>query len=229
MNLVVFSHKPVWFSHSSPSGYATDGGFPMQMKYLSKIFDSTYLLLPQYPNNPVGEIPLSGNNLKIIALSKPIGVGFFRKLCFPLWFLFNLPKIIKYTLKADVIHSPIPGDVGTIGIVLAVIFRKKLFVRYCGNWFKIKTSAEKFWKYCMENLKGEKYLMLATGGDSKPPSSINPQIKWIFSTSVSVNEIEKNFLPKTLNSDFIKLIIVSSYKTYYCIKTRIGKRNRGSS
>ncbi|HCN37888.1 MAG TPA: hypothetical protein DIS94_09270, partial [Bacteroidetes bacterium] len=161
------------------------------------------------PRNSIGEIPLSGNNLQIITLSKPLGQGIYRKLLFPFWFLFNLPKILKYTLKADVIHSPVPGDVGTMGIFLAVIFRKNLFIRYCGNWFKIKTSAEKFWKYCMENLKGKKYLMLATGGDSKPPSLKNPEIKWIFSTSISANEINQDFKPKTLNSENINLIIVS--------------------
>src|SRR5205823_17011 len=55
--LVVISHKECWPSSQSPTGYATDGGFPFQMQALSELFASTTLLIPSGDvRDQVGEI-----------------------------------------------------------------------------------------------------------------------------------------------------------------------------
>lgn len=209
MRLVVFSHKPCWTSADSPSGYATDGGFPFQMRALSELFDSTTLVLPcGEPVTRAGEIALDGRNLSVAALTSVWGAGLTRKLVFGLWLLRNTPVLIREIVRADAVHAPIPGDVGTIGMVLALLLRKPLFVRHCGNWLKPATRAEHFWKWFMERFAGGRNVMLATGGAAEPPSAKSSEIKWIFSTSLSESELEPAQPRALSNASRAKLIIV---------------------
>ena len=192
MKLAVFSHKPCWRSPSSPSGYATDGGFPFQMKALSELFDDTRLLVPCYPRiNGTGEIALEGHNLSVVPLSTRRGSGFSSKLSFLPWLLLNCGKILRELRRADAVHAPIPGDVGTVGMLAAWLFRKPLLVRYCGNWLTAKTTADRFWHWFMERFAGERNVMLATGGAAEPPSTVTPHVRWIFATSLTESEIRQ--------------------------------------
>jgi glycosyltransferase involved in cell wall biosynthesis len=186
MNLVVFSHKPCWISDASPTGYVTDGGFPKQMQIISTLFSKTSIAVPIVDGHPpAGTYTIAGHNLEIIPLSAPRGRGWRRKILLPTWLLRNLPTLLSQALRSDAIHTPIPGDVGTIGMLLALAMRKRLFVRHCGNWFAPRTLAERFWKWSMERYAGGRNVMLATGGAPSPPSARNADIDWIFSTSLS--------------------------------------------
>lgn len=190
MRLIVFSHKSCWLSSMSPSGYATDGGFPFQMRAVSELFDATTLVVPcTSPRSRAGEIPLTGKNLFVSPLTVPIGSGLRRKAGLPFWFMKNAPTLLREALRADAIHTPIPSDIGTIGMFLAILLRKPLFVRHCGNWFLQKTTAEFFWKWFMERFAGGKKVMMATGGSAEPPSKHNAAIRWIFSTSLTEEEL----------------------------------------
>lgn len=111
------------------------------------------------------------------------------KLLFPWWLLCNAPRIWSALRAADAVHAPIPGSVGTVGILIALLFRKPLFVRHCGNWRKPRTTAERFWIWTMERFAGGRNVMLATGGDGSAPSSANEQVKWIFSTSLAEDSL----------------------------------------
>ena len=191
MKLLVISYKACWPQPSSPSGYATDGGFSFQMRALSELFDLTVLLLPCVSRGKnSGESYLSGNNLSVVPLTPPRGRGLWRKLMLPIWLFFNSLKLFREVLRADAVHTPIPGDIGTIGMLLAYVFRRPLFVRYCGNWLVQTTLAEQFWKWFMEMVAGEKNVCLATGSLPEPPSQQNPAIKWIFATTLTEREIE---------------------------------------
>jgi glycosyltransferase involved in cell wall biosynthesis len=211
VKLVVFSHKPCWPSLGSPSGYATNGGFPFQMKALSELFDATVLLVPCLAeNSAVTETQLTGNRLSIVPLLLPPGNGVWRKLLFPFWLLRNLPRIASQLWHADAVHAPIPGDVGTIGMLGAVLMRKPLFVRYCGNWLKTRTPAEKFWHWFMERFAGGRNVMLATGGAATPPSRKNPNVTWIFSTSLTKHELGTYAFPRSYPSArAVRLITVA--------------------
>jgi glycosyltransferase involved in cell wall biosynthesis len=111
-------------------------------------------------------------------------------LLFPLWTIWNLPRIYREIRRGDAVHVPIPGDIGTVGMLLAFALRKPLFVRYCGNWFEQSTAAERFWKWFMERTAGGRHVMLATGGASHPPSERNSATRWIFSTTLSEEELK---------------------------------------
>ena len=191
MKLAVFSHKLCWPSAASPSGYATDGGFPLQMQTLSELFDATTLVVPVANHAAVvGEMPLTGRGLRIVSLTDPTGEGWRRKLRMLLWTLQNAPTLWRETRAADAVHVPIPGDVGTIGMLLAWLLGKPLFIRYCGNWLRQDTLAERFWRGFMEFCAGDRNVCLATGGTDQPPSLRNQAIRWIFSTSLTRREIE---------------------------------------
>ncbi len=190
MKLVVVSHKVCWPSPDSGTGFSTDGGFPLQMQYLSEIFSTTTLVVPcESESKTVGVTPLSGKNISVVPLSVPTGSGMRRKLSFAKWMFENSRTIWRCIREADAVHAPIPGDVGTIGLIFALILRKPLFVRHCGNWLKPRTVAERCWKFGMEVLAGKRNAMLATGGGTESPSSRNPNIEWIFSTSLTETQV----------------------------------------
>jgi glycosyltransferase involved in cell wall biosynthesis len=192
MRLVVFSHKPTWRSPDSPTGYATSGGFPLQMRALSEIFDATTVVVPVLGKAmPEGEMAIEGHNLRVLPLSYPLGrPGWPRKAMFPLWVLWNAPRMFRACLKADAVHAPIPGDVGIIGIALAHLIARPLLIRHCGNWLVPSNATQRFFKRWLERYAGGKRVVFATGGGDDQPSPRNPAIKWIFATSLSEAEIE---------------------------------------
>jgi Glycosyltransferase len=180
------------------------------MRSLSELFDSTTLVVPcSSSRNQTGEVPLDGNNLSVAPLTTPRGKGIWRKIMLPLWLARNSRLLIKELWKADAVHAPIPGDVGTIGLLLAVILRKPLFVRHCGNWFVQQTAAERFWKRLMERFAGGNKVMLATGGAHEPPSKRNRAIRWIFATTLTEQELKGCFTRRNNSPDEpARLIIV---------------------
>lgn len=152
-------------SNTSPTGYATDGGFPFQMRALSELFDETTLLLPLAKHTiSSGTMPLTGHNLSIRPLTLPVGQGWLRKLGFSWWLIRNGISVCLAIWRAGGVHVPIPGDVGTIGLVIALLLRKPLFIRHCGNWNRPKTNAEWVWRWIMERFAGGKNVFMATGG-----------------------------------------------------------------
>ena len=211
VKLAVFSHKLCWPFAASGTGYATDGGFPFQMAALAELFDETVLVVPCRPRGAApGEIPLEGARLRVSPLPPPYGSGLTRKLLFPIWCLRCAPCILREFRQADAIHAPIPGDVGTVGMLLAWLFRKPLFVRHCGNWLRPVTFAEKFWRWFMETMAGGRNVMLATGGAAEPPSRKNANVRWIFSTSLTRAELAGQARPREYPSNGkVRLILVA--------------------
>lgn len=208
MRLLVISHKPLWRSPASPSGYATDGGFPMQMEALSELFDEIRVAAPCVGNGPRdGEAPLRGRNLSVAPLTAPAGRGLLRKAGFPFWLARNAPRLLVEILRAGAVHTPVPGDVGTVGMLLAPLLRRRLFVRHCGNWFVRETRAQRFWPRWMERLGGARHVMLATGGHPQPPSRDNPSIGWIFSTSLRERELASGAPREAPPADPLKVVI----------------------
>ena len=190
MKLVVISHKECWADPTSSSKYSTIGGFPFQMQAISELFDQTTLLLPVFKSPlPSGTRPLAGRNLSVIPLSSPRGANLRRKVSLLLWLPHNLPKIWKKISETDAVHALVPGDIGTIGIFVAVALRKPLFVRHCGTWNEPVTTADHFLIWLLERIAGGCNVVMATGGGDNPPCKKNPNIDWIFSTTLSENEI----------------------------------------
>ena len=180
------------------------------MRALSELFDETRLLVPCYPQvKATGEVALEGHNLIVVPLSARCGSGFLSKMSFLPWLLLNCGRILRELRRADAVHAPIPGDVGTVGMLGAWLSRKPLFVRYCGNWLTVKTAADRFWHWFMERSAGGRNVMLATGGSANPPSPKTSEIHWIFSTSLTEAEIRELAQREVeLDPKILRLIIV---------------------
>ncbi len=207
MKLAVLSHKPCWQSENG--GFVTHGGFPFQMQALSELFDATTLVLPQiYRKSAESDLPLQGHNLTVQPLTELRGKGLKRKLLFPFWLLRNVVTILRESRKVDAIHAPIPGDIGTVGIFAALLLRKPLFVRHCGNWHEPRTPIERFWKWLMQMIAGGRNVMMATGGGVQPPSN-NPKLSWIFATSLSQSKLTALHRVRSAPQDAPQLITVS--------------------
>ena len=208
MRLAIISHKVCWRVSDSPSQYSTDGGFPIQVGALSELFDKTVVVLPVSADvRCQGVQPITGKNVSIRQLSAPAGKGAVRKLLIPFWLLANGPVIWKEVGNSDAVHAPIPGDIGTVGLLFALMQRKPLFVRYCGNWLVQRTPTERFWRWLMERFAGGHNVMLATGGTPDPPSSKNPNIKWLFSTSLRQKQLDAGEVRRLPTDGALRLII----------------------
>lgn len=193
MRLVVYSHKNCWPDPSTPSGHATDGGFAKQMDALSELFDHTTVCVPVASEPPPGaaatQSPFLSERLSISPLPVLAGSGRARRLRIPLWLARVMPRLIREVRRADAVHAPIPGDIGTFGIVLAEAFRRPLLVRYCGNWLVSRTRAENVWHRYMSRRAGGRRIMLATGGGDEPPDPDHPDVQWVFSASLRSHEL----------------------------------------
>lgn len=209
MHLAIVSHKTCWRSPNATSGFATDGGFPLQVRAISELFTKTTLVVPcESDRPPEGLTDLTGQRIQIVPLAPIRGRGVYRKLAFLRDFFKSGPVIWKQVRSADAVHALIPGDIGTIGMVVSLIQRKRLFVRYCGNWAVQATAAERFWRWSIERFAGGRNVMLATGGGDKRPSSRNRNVEWIFSTSLRRDEVDRNVPRELPPNRAIKLIIV---------------------
>ena len=209
VRLAVVSYKVCWRSAESPSGFATDGGFPFQMKAISELFDETRLILPLATvRRAAGEVALSGHNLMVVPVELPKGQDLRRKLRLPVWLLRNLPTITREIRNADAVHTPIPGDLGSIGMLVAMALRKPLFIRYCGNWLVRKTLAERLWGWLLQNRADARTIVLTTGGGTNRPSRRNPNIRWIFASSLTRSELHQYATVRSAPSaDGPKLVI----------------------
>ncbi|MDA8016086.1 MAG: glycosyltransferase [Thermoanaerobaculia bacterium] len=188
--LVVYSSKRCWQDPSSPSGWVCDGGFPLQMEALSQLFDETVLVLPEARSpRPTGAYPLDGRDLTVRAFREPPGRGFGRKL---LWLVSGWPRVLwlwRQSGPDDALHIPVPGDVGLVALLLALVRRQRVFVRYCATWGHPHTQAERFVQWLLVRAAGGRRVVLATGGGDQPPSRGNDDIHWIFSTTLSRTDL----------------------------------------
>lgn len=188
----MISSKPCWRAAGARGEIRTTGGFPRQMSSLAQLFTETALMVPVDERWKVdGSAPLVDERFQVVPLAGPRGKGIWRQVGMLEWTLRMGPRLIGQIRKADVVHTPIPGDIGTVGMLLAVLLRKRLLVRHCGNWLVARTAAERFWRWFMERFAGGRNVMLATGGGHTAPSKRNSHVQWIFSTSLFHQEIQR--------------------------------------
>lgn len=190
MNLLFISNKLCWVDSDSPTGYSAGGGFPFQLQVISELFDQTRLLITQ-PSKPApnGLLHLQGKEMSVKTLPTPSGGRWHKVKLFP-WIWKNLHTIWREVAQADAIHVAVPGDVGSIGMVVALLEGKCLFVRHCGTFGEPVTISDHLLLWLLDHIAGGKRVVLATGGSDTPPSKRNHNIKWIFSTTLAKRELE---------------------------------------
>jgi glycosyltransferase involved in cell wall biosynthesis len=211
MKLVFISDKVCWPDKSSPTGYGTVGGFPYQMDTISGLFDQTRIVimerkLPAPPNL----MHLTGHNLSVHPFKEPPGEDWMRKISIMVWLIFNGRKLWLEIRGADVLHINVPGDLGGIAIFLGLLQKKRMFIRHCSTWDQPITPANHALLWLLVRIANkERNLVMATGWSEQSPSNRNPNITWIFSTTLHDEELFGLSETKTWRrGDTLKLITV---------------------
>ncbi len=182
----MLSHKLCW---QGPHGLSSTGGFLRQIAALSELFTATELAVPVRSGIAPGTVLLADPSLVVRPL-KPLPVdGWHRRLALPGWTLYHAPALVRAIRAADVVHIPLPSDVGSLGVFLTLLCQQRLFIRHCGTWGEARSWADRFWNWLLPHLAGRRAVVLATGAGSAPPSRQNPAISWIFSTSLRAAEL----------------------------------------
>jgi glycosyltransferase involved in cell wall biosynthesis len=211
MRWAILVQKVCWRSSQSPTGYATGAAFPLQVCALSKLFDTTRVIAGcSVPDNRPGEMYFTGKNITVAPLPSMPASVFWRRLALPLWLARNGLALTREVARADAVYAVIPGDIAVLGMILAFAMRKPLFVRHTNDWLEQRTLVGRLERWFLERIAGGQTVVLATGESEEPPSRRNPNIHWIFSTSLTERELRINAVQRTISSSKqFRIIIVA--------------------
>jgi glycosyltransferase involved in cell wall biosynthesis len=184
MNVCAISFKPCWQDDSGR--WVSDGGFPLQMSGIRSLFDEmTLIITGSRPGE--GGIPLPAD-ATIVPIRLPDGRNLRRKISFLTNLLYYIRVITPHIRRTDVVHLPLPGDIPFLGVVIAILFRKRVIVRYGSSW--VGTSHEtmntRVTKFIMRSFGGGRNVMITTGDGPAPPAR---GVSWIFSTALTSEEL----------------------------------------
>jgi len=186
MKLGVISFKECWQDESGH--WYSSGGFPRQMEAICSLFEHSQLLVTRGKPKR-GGIPLP-KTIYVRAIRLPVGHDFRRKVDLILTFPYYLYQILRMIWSADVIHTPLPGDIPLIGMMVSLACGKPLIARYAGSWAKNNqnTPINDFTRTIMRRFAGGKRVMLVTGSGSVPPGK---GMNWIFSSAITREELQQ--------------------------------------
>lgn len=187
MRLCVVTFKECWRDRAGR--WLSSGGFPMQMAAVGSLFDSSTLVVVEVSERP-GGIPLP-ENARVVPLRRPNGRNGWRKLSVATQLTYYLSTIARSVSAADVVHTPLPGDIALLGLLVALLSRKRVLARYGGSWQPTPgtTFMNRVTRESMRRFAGGRNVMLATGAapaGGRPPA---PGIHWLFVTAISRREV----------------------------------------
>ena len=184
MKLCVVSFKQCW---QDPDGrWLSYGGFPAQMASLRALASSmTIVIVRSTPRE--GGMPLPPD-ARVVALRSPHGADFRRKLSVMAHLPYYLSRIGQEIQAADLVHTPVPGDLPYLGLLLAVARRRRVFALYNGSWEPNSetTFMNRVTRQTMRLLARGRNVMLAVGDGTAPPA---PGMDWLFATSLTTEEL----------------------------------------
>lgn len=161
------------------------------MRAIAELFTEMRLVTTLHRTSyPTHAMTLDSMGVDVDPLPTPKGTDFRRKLALLTWLPRHVGRLWQDVKQADAVHAPVPGDLGLIGILLALAQRKPLFVRHCGTWGEPVTIADRFLLWLLERIAGGRNVVMATGGSAELPSQQNTAITWIHSSSLSEKEID---------------------------------------
>ena len=186
MKLCVISSKKCWQENGL---WMAGGGFPLQMSAIASLFDDVTLVVTRGVPEKGGS-PLPSRS-RIVALRRPPGANLRRKLAVLASSPYYMGSMIRECVDADVIHTPLPGDIPLLGFIVGLLMRKRLIGRYGGSWSATRatTLADKMTKTLMTWIAGGRNVMLATGEGQAPPAS---GMHWLFVSCLSQEDIERS-------------------------------------
>lgn len=187
MRLCVVSFKQCW--QEPEGGWYSYGGFPAQMDALRTLCDDmTIVIVRSFAR--AGGMPLPPD-AHIVPLRSPAGQNARRKLSVVANLGYYLTRIAREIRRADVVHTPVPGDLPYLALLLSTLQRKPLFALYNGSWARNAqtTVMNRITRSTMRLLARGQSVMLAVGDDTAPPA---PGMEWLFATSITQAEVAAN-------------------------------------
>jgi glycosyltransferase involved in cell wall biosynthesis len=159
------------------------------METIGFLFDAVDLLVVESQSRHGGQrlpplaqvVPLKGPG--------PVGGGLKRKISLTLRMPYYLGIIGHYVRQADAVHVPLPGDIPLIGMVLAILYRKRLIARYGGSWTNtgVSTTMNRITRALMRGFGGGRNVMFACGEGSEAPA---PGVHWLFGTALKQTDLD---------------------------------------
>src|SRR2546427_5533965 len=136
-----------------------------------------------------GGMPLP-RHAQVVPLRCPVGDDIGRKVSLPANSIHYLTSITRHVRSADVVHTPLPGDISFLGMTLATALRKRLFGMYNGSWITNPqtTVMDKVTRAWMKILAGGNNVMVAVGpaGMATTPAR---HMEWLFVTTIAQGEL----------------------------------------
>lgn len=187
MRLCAIAFKACW--QNGDGRWLSEGGHPLQMAGFASLFDSMTLVIARRSKPGKGGMPLP-SVARIIALRNPVGEDLRRKISVLLNLPYYVGSLARVIRTVDVVHAAVPSDIGLLGILLALLWRKKLIVRYSGSWEAtgLTSVTNRVIRSLMQSFAGGNNVMLATGEGDVPPVR---GVKWIFSTALTNKELRE--------------------------------------
>ncbi len=191
-SLVIFGKKRIWKDLNQGSSYYVNDSLYKQNVALSNRFHHTFLCAEEVPPRK-GLIEISGFGFQIFPYKFKFK-RFRRKLQFFLnlpFMLFNFSKVIN---KTDFCYILLPGEVGLVGIILALLKRKPTVVRFMMSWDFISNDIPfgKSYQKILSFLGRKKYIeVFITQMQLESSAEKNLKFRQIFSPSLSENDFSK--------------------------------------
>jgi len=211
MRLAVFPHNVCWPSPRSPSGFATHGGIVLQIGCLSELFGATRVVMSCVPPAArAGEMPVTGRNLEVVPLRPLPRSRAWRLLAWPFWMARSGVRVAREMMAADAVFALVPGEIGTLVLLLALVLRRPLLVRYIIDWSAPRSIVDRVERWLLERFAGGRNVFLITGDGAAPPSARNRHLRWTFSTTLSEEDLVAGAVPRALpRSGPLQLVIVA--------------------
>lgn len=184
MKLCVVSFKECW--QDSEGRWLSSGGFPLQMRAVASLFEQTTMVVVGGPPQE-GGTPLPPE-ARVVPVRRPAGIDLRRKLSVLAHLPYYLETIWRAMDDADVVHTPVPGDIGALGMGLAILRRRRLIARYGGSWEANAQGSvmNRVIRGAMRAFAGGRNVMLATGAAQGGPAR---GVHWLFATAIGRDEI----------------------------------------
>jgi glycosyltransferase involved in cell wall biosynthesis len=156
------------------------------MAGVASLFDETTLVI-------VGTAPQGGGmplpaGARVVPLRSPTGTDLRRKLSVAARLPGLLRVLVRECRRADVVHTPLPGDIALLGFFVALALRKPVLARYGGSWTQTDASTvmNRVTRQCMRLAARGRNVMIATGTGERPPA---PGMTWLFASAISRAEV----------------------------------------
>ena len=159
------------------------------MTAIASLFDTmTLVVLEAAPR--AGGSPSPADAL-VVPLRVPRGQGWSRKLSLLFALAYYMRSLDRAMASADVVHTPIPGDIPFLGLILALVRRKRLIARYGSSWFSTgeTTLMNRVTRGVMRRMAGGRNVMLATGAEEDGVPA--PGMHWLFATAIASAEVDQ--------------------------------------